>query len=438
MNNSNNSNNMQQNVVTEEKTKKEKRNKLSIIIKILIIILLLLLLFSLGILVIRLGNFLPNDVDIFFIEPKKADTEVSDDKVIWGMDTEVDIFRVSDINEKGEITVESSDGQNVIAPGMEGNYRFQIKNLGNIAVDLSTKLNVTFDTEKINVEYDKLPIELRFSNYKGEVLTGDWVSVDEFTECLDELTLGKNSYVYYNLAWRWCFETGDDNFDTLLGNLSNESDLELTVKIVSTATQSEDLDAIGGLIYGPGPRTGGDLVPLPYIILNLIILLIIIALIILEILKRRKKSKEIEEYVENIEIPTLPDPEPIEEPVVTPEPVEEVIPILEKVSKEEVNDLITDKQAYSNIKVVKRPVDKTNCAIINIDTIAAYFNAGEVVTLAEMKNRIPYFKKKVTYVKVLARGYLDKPLTIDADDFSVEAVKMILVTGGTVICGKVK
>ena len=111
---------------------------------------------------------------------------------------------------------------------------------------------------------------------------------------------------------------------------------------------------------------------------------------------------------------------------------------MEKVSKEEVNDLISDKDAYKNIKVVKRPVDKTNCAIINIDTIANYFNAGEVVTLEEMKLRIPYFKKKVTYVKVLARGYLDKPLTIDADDFSIEAVKMIILTGGTVICGKAK
>jgi ribosomal protein L15 len=227
-----------------------------------------------------------------------------------------------------------------------------------------------------------------------------------------------------------------DDFDVT----EEDGEDELLTEAETTKSQSEDLDAVGGLIFGTGTRTGGDLVPLPYIILNLLILLIIIALIILEILKRRKKSEEIKEYVENIDVPTLPDPiEEEPEVVVVPEPVEEeIIPVMEKVSKEEVNDLISDKDAYKNIKVVKRPVDKTNCAIINIDTIANYFNAGEVVTLEEMKLRIPYFKKKVTYVKVLARGYLDKPLTVDADDFSIEAVKMIILTGGTVICGKAK
>ena len=397
---------------------------------------LLLLLLSLGVLIIRLGNFLPDKIDIIFIEPKNPNAEVSDDKVIWDTDTDIDIFRVSDINEKGEITVESSDGKNVVAPGMEGSYRFQIKNLGNVAVDIKTVLDIKFDYDKINFDYDKLPIEVRFSNYKGELLTGtDWVSVSEFVKCIDELTIGKSSYVYYNLDWRWLYEAGDDELDTLLGNLSAESNLELTVNIMATAVASENLDTVGGIIFNEGTRTGGDIVPVPYIILNLLILLIIITLIILEILKRKKKTKEIEEYVESIEVPSLPEVDAPIPPVVTEEVV---IPVLEKVSKEEVNDLITDKAAYSNIKVVSRPVDRTNRAIINIDTISMYFSAGEVVTLASMKERIPYFKKNVTYVKVLARGYLDKPLTIDADDFSIEAVKMIILTGGIVICGRVK
>lgn len=419
----------------EENVQKKKKKKISLIIKILLVVLILLLLLSIGVLVIRLGNFLPNNVDILFIEPKEPNAEVSDDKVVWDTNTDIDIFRVSDINEKGEITVESSDGKNVVAPGMEGSYSFQIKNLGNVAVDVKTVLDIKFDYEKINFDYDKLPIEVRFTNYKGELLIGsDWISVSEFVKCIDELTIGKGSYIYYNLDWRWLYETGDDELDTLLGNLSSEADLELIVNIMATAVQSEDADDVGGLIFNDGIRTGGDLVPVPYIILNLFILLIIITLIILEILKRRKKTKEIEEYVENIEVPTLPEPE-----IEDTNPVEEVvIPVMEKVSKEEVNDLITDKEAYNNIKVVIRPVDKTNRAIINIDTISSFFEAGEVVTLTEMKQRIPYFKKNVTYVKVLARGYLDKPLTIDADDFSIEAVKMVLLTGGTVICGRAK
>ena len=41
--------------------------------------------------------------------------------------------------------------------------------------------------------------------------------------------------------------------------------------------------------------------------------------------------------------------------------------------------------------------------------------------------------KKTTSVKILARGKLDKPLTVIADVYSIQAVKMILLTGGRVI-----
>ena len=41
--------------------------------------------------------------------------------------------------------------------------------------------------------------------------------------------------------------------------------------------------------------------------------------------------------------------------------------------------------------------------------------------------------KRVTYIKVLARGKLDKALTVEADDFSPQAVKMIVLTGGSAV-----
>lgn len=285
----------------ENQNKKTKKNKLGLVIKILLIVLLLLVLLSLGILLARLTDFLPNNRDIIFIEPKEPDVEFSDDLVIWDTDTEIDIFRISDINDSGEITVESSDGSKIIAPGMEGSYRFYVKNLGNIAVDLTTQLDIHIDEERIDFDYDKLPIEVRFTNYQGKCLTGeDWISVSEFVKCIDELTIGKNSYIYYDLDWRWVFVTGNDELDTFLGNLSAKSDLDLTVSIMASAVQSDEYDALGGLPSGlDDPITGGDFNPVPYIMLNVIILLIIIVLIILEIIKRKKKSKEIEEFIEN-------------------------------------------------------------------------------------------------------------------------------------------
>ena len=41
--------------------------------------------------------------------------------------------------------------------------------------------------------------------------------------------------------------------------------------------------------------------------------------------------------------------------------------------------------------------------------------------------------KKTGRIKVLAGGMLHKPLTIKAENYSVQAIKMIELTGGTVI-----
>ena len=49
-----------------------------------------------------------------------------------------------------------------------------------------------------------------------------------------------------------------------------------------------------------------------------------------------------------------------------------------------------------------------------------------------MRDRIPFLNKKATYVKVLARGALAKSLEVEADDFSLAAVKMIVLAGGNV------
>ncbi|MBE6554856.1 MAG: hypothetical protein E7663_01285 [Ruminococcaceae bacterium] len=70
-------------------------------------------------------------------------------------------------------------------------------------------------------------------------------------------------------------------------------------------------------------------------------------------------------------------------------------------------------------------------AVVNIDTLAAHFSADSLITVEEMKAKglVP---KGVLKVKVLGRGVLTKPLRVEADEFSLLAVKMILLTGGRV------
>lgn len=100
------------------------------------------------------------------------------------------------------------------------------------------------------------------------------------------------------------------------------------------------------------------------------------------------------------------------------------------VQAEEVNELLHDDIAQALIEVSDEVSDRTKCEIINIDILSRYFENDEKVTLEEIKKRVPKFPKNATYVKVLARGLLDKRLTVVADAYSIDAAKMILLTGG--------
>ena len=68
-------------------------------------------------------------------------------------------------------------------------------------------------------------------------------------------------------------------------------------------------------------------------------------------------------------------------------------------------------------------------AIVNIDTISANFADGDVVDLQALQSK-KLVSRKDTAIKVLARGSLDKSLTVVADAFSADAVKMIVLMGG--------
>lgn len=107
--------------------------------------------------------------------------------------------------------------------------------------------------------------------------------------------------------------------------------------------------------------------------------------------------------------------------------------VRESVTATEVDKIMSDEVAVSLIEKSEGKTDKTKQGIINIDTLSQNFQSGEVVTLAEIKKRVKGFNQKTTYIKVLARGTLDKPLTVEADTFSIQAVKMIVLTGGKVI-----
>ena len=112
---------------------------------------------------------------------------------------------------------------------------------------------------------------------------------------------------------------------------------------------------------------------------------------------------------------------------------EEPLPVREA-SEVVASDAAPAAPSPSEKAITERSVrrDRGKKGIINIDTLSQNFAAHDIVTLELIKERrlIP---ENVEYLKVLARGFIDKPLTVEAHDFSMDAVKMILLTGGRAI-----
>ncbi len=108
------------------------------------------------------------------------------------------------------------------------------------------------------------------------------------------------------------------------------------------------------------------------------------------------------------------------------------IEIQQEVSVAAAEELMKDEIAEVLVRQSESLSARGKQTIVNVDTLGEYFSDGEVVTLEEMRDRIPFLNKKATCVKVLARGVLSKSLTVEADDFSLAAVKMIVLAGGDV------
>ena len=164
---------------------------------------------------------------------------------------------------------------------------------------------------------------------------------------------------------------------------------------------------------------------IPFLIVATIFAICSVAYVIYEILTRKKLK-----FVPSPEPEIVP--EPIPEPIPEPVPVPVVIPeIVEHIDAVEADELLADNVAMELADFEEGGCDGKQ-GIINIGTISSIFEPGALITIAELK-ALGLINKKVRRIKVLADGVLDKPLTIKAEAYSVQAIKMIELTGGKVI-----
>ena len=126
-----------------------------------------------------------------------------------------------------------------------------------------------------------------------------------------------------------------------------------------------------------------------------------------------------------------PEPEPVEI-IPEPEPEPPVIPIFEEITPEEVDEIISDEVALSTILYEDETTPTGYKTFVNIGVISQHFEADDVVTIDKLKAK-KLIPAKTRRIKILAHGTLSKPLTIKANAYSVQAIKMIELTGGTVV-----
>ncbi len=111
-------------------------------------------------------------------------------------------------------------------------------------------------------------------------------------------------------------------------------------------------------------------------------------------------------------------------------PLETLLAVDEAYANNLISDLVA-KSLITDEDVTVETDGKRRC-ILNIDTISENFSAGETVNINDFKRKglIPSDAK---YVKILARGVIDKPIHVQANAFSLSAVKMIALTGGSAV-----
>ncbi len=176
----------------------------------------------------------------------------------------------------------------------------------------------------------------------------------------------------------------------------------------------------------------------------IIVLLVVVAGVVVAIILIRKKNDDSNGTTPPPAAPAEPKPEapapeapakstkPLFTPLSAPpaEPVaEEPIEIVEAVSVEEVDTLMTDTVAAHLLEASDEKSGVGKMGIINVGVISTVYQAGDTVDLADLQAK-GMLDASVGRLKVLASGTLDKPLTIKADAFSVQAIKMITLTGG--------
>lgn len=220
-------------------------------------------------------------------DASKKEFEVRDDQKIWDTETEIELFHAVYENGGAAVTVAGGNGEKVFAPGTENSYTFQLINSSDSSVRYHMEAFAQFSAGVPNGE---LPVCVRVRDYTGRYLLGNegsWESFEKMNEISEESALSADRYTAYTIDWQWSFESGQDEFDTFLGDLAAGQDLRLNVKIRIVAEQDPDSGTDGGI-----PKTGDTSKIWVYAGMTAVSLFMMSVLLVFRHRKKKKEKKE--------------------------------------------------------------------------------------------------------------------------------------------------
>lgn len=210
---------------TQTETKSKKRRGTWLLILLLIILILFLL--STIILGARLYDLATRDkytVDLGLGEPEGT----------------IELFRIEYSNEKGEVTVQGLNADNVVAPGTSVGYDIRLRNNDDVIIDFLMTPTVEFLTG------DEVPVEFKIMDDYGNYILGsdtEWADSDGMNQLAHKGSIHPGEVFTYHVRWQWVFEVSDeqDDYDTYLGNQDGELVPGVVVGLETQASANPNL-----------------------------------------------------------------------------------------------------------------------------------------------------------------------------------------------------